>query len=93
MTALSKLNDMTSIIKNGGHFLISEGLFNKGGCNEMFEEKVVQEVLRNCFNRSGEMKKFFTKIKWNHQNMFKCYDFIYCTIIFNLKNVVGLCQK
>jgi hypothetical protein len=39
--------------------------------NERFGGKVAQEVLRHfCFNRSGKRKKFFTKIKLNHQNIY-----------------------
>ncbi len=53
-----------------GAFLISEGILIKGEWNEMFEERVAQEVLRHfCFNVSGRRKKFFVKIKLNHPNI------------------------
>jgi len=69
MAALLKLNEMRSVIRNGSIFNKWRH-FNKGEWNERFLGRVAQEVVRRfCFNRPGKQKKFFTKIKWNQQNI------------------------
>jgi hypothetical protein len=60
MAALLKLNDMRSVIQNGGIFNHGR-LFNKGKQTESFGEKVskkVSEMFSLC-NASGKRKNIF----------------------------------